>query len=159
MGNSKSDQHKKSWPLLISIELGEGVWCMWKLNHTKFQQCTSNSFWDTAFWNVLTSTDFGSACYYQSSYNFWWDWLRTTSLTYLVALSMLFHLIYNLLWFNYFKVKGYLMRPSSFNYSKTDIFISVRIFVETLQSYIHQESEFKVGTAMELADINHSMTP
>ena len=50
------------------------------------------------------------------------------------------------------------MQPSSFNYSKTDILIFVRIFVKTLQSYIHQWSEFKVGTAMGLADINHSMT-
>ena len=89
---------KKPDPFLFWTKLREGVWSVWKLNHTKFQQCTSSSFRDTAIWSVLTlSTDFGSACYYESACNFWCDWRRTISLTYLVTLSMLFHLIYNLL--------------------------------------------------------------
>ena len=50
------------------------------------------------------------------------------------------------------------MRPLNFGFSKTDNFIFFRKFVGSLQTYVHQCSEFKFGTAMGLGDIDHSIT-
>ena len=111
---------KKPWPLPISLKLGEGIGSMWKVNNPKFQLCRPNSFWDTAIYVVLAGTDFRPACYYLSVHNFRCGWLQMTYLYQLVALSMLFHLIYILLCINYFKVKGHYMQPLNLVLSKTD---------------------------------------
>ena len=50
------------------------------------------------------------------------------------------------------------MQPLKFVLSKKDALIFSEVFVEPFPTYFYQWSEFEVGTAMGLGNINHSMT-
>ena len=86
------------------------------------------------------------------------DSLRKHPLYVFVALSVLVYLIYNLLCINYFRVKGHLTQTLYVVFVlKMDKLISLNIFlIETLQVYFYLCSQFEVGIALGLGNINHT---